>query len=88
MILDFELLENKKTIFDYYFYLGQIFTLKYTHMFIHIYMLGAFAGIIYFYHKDSVTSKPIAFGVSDYYPFAFCSKIMKFIDNLLGLVII
>lgn len=72
--------ENDK-YFNVNYLFGENFTLKYTHLFINLYLIGVFVGIIYFYYIDVISSKPLDSQIN-YSPFGFCLSLVKILDSL------
>lgn len=67
--------------FNVNYLFGENFTLKYTHLFINLYLIGVFVGIIYFYYIDVISSKPLDSQIN-YSPFGFCLSLVKILDSL------
>ena len=66
--------------FDINYLFGENFSLKYTHLFINLYFVGIFIGIIYFYYIDIISAKPLD-SYTKFIPFEFCYKLVKIIDQ-------
>ena len=62
---------------------GETCTIKYSHLFINKFFFGMFWGIIYFYHNDIVSKTPLSkiYFNNKYIPFAYCRKLMKYLDS-------
>lgn len=59
---------------------GEIFSIKYPHLFFNLYFIGINVGIMYFYYKDLLSSNPVI-EKWEYNPFMFNFFMMKFIDK-------
>ena len=68
-----------KTYYDTEMILGQILTLKHTHLLFNTYMFGIFMGMVYFYYNDYLLNHSIQ-KEHKYYPFSFCSVIVPLLD--------
>lgn len=72
---------SDKDYFNVNYLFGENFTLKYPHLFINLYLIGVFVGIIYFYYIDIISSKPLD-SQMNYSPFGFCLSLVKLLDSL------
>lgn len=74
---------NEQSMMNYFsvdYLFGENYSMKYTHLFINIYLIGVFAGIIYFYYIDVISPKPLD-AIIHFHPFECLFKFMKMLDS-------
>lgn len=78
---DESIFEKIGKVNNIHFFFGEIYSLKYTHLFFNIYSVGFFTGVIYFYYLDIISTDSLerTFRTP---PFYFCYFLMKKLDKL------